>query len=282
MRHLHVACSLTRQTPPAGPGAASGPTTPHSTGDAATDSTRPGAVQAATATTLSPSRHLSTASVRGVTSPAPLASGRDADVFALDALRVLRRYRRGGEVAAEAAVMGYVAELGFPVPTVYEADGADLVMERIDGPTLLQALVAGRLDAGQGGVLLAGLHRQLHQLPPRLSVDSTDRILHLDLHPGNIMLSRRGPLVIDWSNTTEGPADLDVALTALILAQVAVDATEMAPGAGELLTEFLRSAGGDPVLMLDRAEAMRRHDLNLTGEEVGLLPSAVALVAQSA
>lgn len=34
-----------------------------------------------------------------------LASGRDADVFAIDALRVLRRYRDGSEVTAEAAVM---------------------------------------------------------------------------------------------------------------------------------------------------------------------------------
>jgi hypothetical protein len=61
---------------------------------------------------------------------APVGSGRDADVFAIDARRVLRRYRRGGDVAAEAAVMPYVAGRGFPVPRVYRADGADLVMDR--------------------------------------------------------------------------------------------------------------------------------------------------------
>jgi hypothetical protein len=33
---------------------------------------------------------------------APLASGRDADVFAIDADRVLRRYRDGGDVTAVA------------------------------------------------------------------------------------------------------------------------------------------------------------------------------------
>jgi hypothetical protein len=37
--------------------------------------------------------------------PTPLASGRDADVFAIDAGRVLRRYRTGGDVSAEARVM---------------------------------------------------------------------------------------------------------------------------------------------------------------------------------
>lgn len=31
-----------------------------------------------------------------------LGSGRDADVFAIDEARVLRRYRKGGDVAAEA------------------------------------------------------------------------------------------------------------------------------------------------------------------------------------
>jgi tRNA A-37 threonylcarbamoyl transferase component Bud32 len=55
----------------------------------------------------------------------PLASGRDADVVAVDAQRVLRRYRHGGD----AAVMAYLAEAGFPVPTVYHVEGADLVME---------------------------------------------------------------------------------------------------------------------------------------------------------
>ena len=76
----------------------------------------------------------------------PLASGRDADVFALDDGRVLRRYRAGGDVAAEAAVMAYVADLGFPAPAVHEARGTDLVLERLDGPTMLAALLAGHLD----------------------------------------------------------------------------------------------------------------------------------------
>jgi len=217
-----------------------------------------------------------------VTDPVPLASGRDADVFAIDAQRVLRRYRDGGDVAGEAAIMGYVAELGFPVPIVYEATRADLVMERLDGPTMTQALVVGVLDVQAGGALLADLHRRLHELPPRLSSDPGDRILHLDLHPFNVMLSRRGPVVIDWRNATEGPADLDLALSALILAEVAVeDANDMAPAANLLLTAFLEHSGGDPLRMMDRALAMRRTDPNLTGAEIDRLPSAAGLVRRS-
>lgn len=39
-----------------------------------------------------------------------IASGRDADVFALGDDRVLRRYRLGGDVGPEAELMAYVGE----------------------------------------------------------------------------------------------------------------------------------------------------------------------------
>ena len=216
-----------------------------------------------------------------MTSQAPLASGRDADVFAIDSQRVLRRYRDGGDVTSEAAFMAYAAGLGYPAPHVYEADGTDLVMERLDGPTMTQALGAGDLDIEAGGALLADLHSRLHALPPRLSADPSDRILHLDLHPDNVMLTPRGPVVIDWRNATDGPADLDLALSALILAQVAVDEThEMAAGANLLLTAFLEHAGGNPLRMVYRAVEIRRADPALTRDEVGRLPSAAHRLRQ--
>lgn len=211
-----------------------------------------------------------------------LASGRDADVFAVDAQRVLRRYRQDGDVSHEAKVMAHVAERGYPVPAVYEANGADLVMERLDGPTMLQALVSGDVGVGDAGILLADLHGRLHALPARLSQDPGVRILHVDLHPGNVMLSPRGPMVIDWRNTAEGSPDLDVALSALILAQVGVAAGhEMATGAQSLLTAFLHHAGGQPLRQLDQAVAIRHRDPALTGEEVGRLTSAAELVRRA-
>lgn len=214
--------------------------------------------------------------------PTPFASGRDADVFVIDAERVLRRYREGGDVADEATIMRYVAEFGFPVPRVYEANGADLVMERLDCSTMLEALVVGDLDALQGGALLADLHRQLHELPPRVSADPSARLLHLDLHPGNVMLGPRGPVVIDWRNARDGPADLDLALSALILAQVAVDETnDLASAAELLLTAFLRAAGGDPLRMLDHALSIRRSDLSQSGPDVDRLPAAARLISDS-
>lgn len=60
---------------------------------------------------------------------------------------MLRRYRERGEVTREAATMAHVAAHGFPVPAVFVATGTDLVMERLYGPVLLDALAAdGLLD----------------------------------------------------------------------------------------------------------------------------------------
>jgi aminoglycoside phosphotransferase (APT) family kinase protein len=40
-----------------------------------------------------------------------------------------------------------------------------------------------------------------------------DRLLHLDLHPMNVMLTDRGPVVIDWTNAAAGDPLTDVGLT---------------------------------------------------------------------
>jgi aminoglycoside phosphotransferase (APT) family kinase protein len=200
-----------------------------------------------------------------------LAAGRDADVYELDAGRVLRRYRAGGDVAGEAAIMRHVAEHGYPVPAVHAAEGPDLVLERLTGPTMADALRAGDLAIDAGAAMLADLLARLHAVPasgPALS------ILHLDLHPENVMLTARGPVVIDWRNAAEGPAELDVALSALILAQLVV----AEPTAGRLLDALLLRVGPAAEKGIDGALARRRRDPNLTERELADLDSAAALV----
>ncbi len=101
----------------------------------------------------------------------------------------------------------------------------------------------------------------------------------MDLHPDNVILGARGPVGIDWRNATEGPADLDVAMTAVILAQVAVDATHpLAVPAQAMLTAFPASVGGDPMSTLELARSIRRVDPALTGLEVDLVADAAACV----
>ncbi|QDQ16821.1 serine/threonine protein kinase [Streptomyces spectabilis] len=197
-------------------------------------------------------------------------SQQDADVFVLDTQRVLRRYRDEGDVAAEASVMAHVGGLGFPVPRVYSASGGDLVLERLTGPAMLQALNAGEITA-VAAELLAGLLDHLHALPPQMPDKPGDRPVRLDLHPANVTLEARGPVVIDWRNSGEGQPEFDVAVSALIVAQVAVDsAREEAALAATFLTAFLASVDAVPAEALDQAVRFRRADPNLTTREIAL------------
>jgi len=201
----------------------------------------------------------------------PIAAGREADIFALDAGRVLRRYRRVADVSAEAAVMTHVAAHGYPVPAVHEAHGSDMVLEHLDGPTMAQAMAAGELPITDGATLLAALLERLHKVPPLTS----GSIVHLDLHPENVMLTGRGPVVIDWCNATDGEPDLDIALSALILAQVEIDRSHpWSAAAGEFLDAFLPLAPGDPLRLLDDAVSIKSRQSTITPAEIEVLGTA--------
>jgi Ser/Thr protein kinase RdoA (MazF antagonist) len=212
----------------------------------------------------------------------PMASGRDADVYAIDTDRVLRRYRNGGDVTTEAAVMVHLAEHGFPVPAVYDASGRDLIMQRVHGPSLLTAVRSTTVDISSAATTLAALHHQLRRVPARISRDPAVRVLHLDLHPDNVLLDPSGPVLIDWRNTTEGSPDLDAAMSALILAQVAVDDLPDLAGIGRaLLPTFLSEVNGQPLRQLDRALARRGIDRNLSHREATDLAQAGDLVRKT-
>jgi aminoglycoside phosphotransferase (APT) family kinase protein len=206
-----------------------------------------------------------------------IARGRDADVFALDAGTVLRRYRAGGDTAREAAVMRHVAGHRYPVPRVYQAAGPDLVLERVRGPSLLAALASGEVAVRAGAELLVDLHRRLHALPPR--PDAGQGVVHLDLHPDNVLLGPAGPVVIDWRNARDGPPELDLAVTALIMALVATGGEHpMAGPAAEMLSAFAHAADGDLSSGVPGAVALRRDDPNLSAGEKARLQAAAALI----
>ncbi|MGV9773118.1 phosphotransferase [Streptosporangium sp. NPDC003464] len=210
--------------------------------------------------------------------PGPLlGSGRTADVFVVDDAWVLRRYRDGGDASAEAAVMSHLSSQGYPAPRVGPIAGGDLIMERLSGPTMVEALQQGMITPAEAGAILAGLLRRLHALPPRVSTDPTDRVLHLDLHPENVMLTPEGPVVIDWADTREGPPALDWGMSALILAEVAVGPRADAPLARMILVSLLSDV--DHAIDLEWALAIRAANPTLSQAERQLLDEAVALVS---
>ncbi len=71
------------------------------------------------------------------------------------------------------------------------------------------------------GRLLAEVQRQIHAVPaddvdlPRFS--DGNAILHFDLHPDNVMLTDRGPVVIDWSNVAIGDPLADVMFSWMLM-----------------------------------------------------------------
>jgi aminoglycoside phosphotransferase (APT) family kinase protein len=156
-----------------------------------------------------------------------IGRGRAADVYALDARRVLRRYRTPYPCTAEADLMRYLRQSGYPVPEVFDADGPDLVMERLDGPAMLDDLARHPWRVARHARVLAELHDRLHQVAApavlRQPAGAGDRVVHLNLHPGNVMLTADGPVVIDWSNAAAGPPGADVAMAFLIMASSDVD-----------------------------------------------------------
>jgi len=145
-----------------------------------------------------------------------IGRGRSADVYDAGDGRVLRRYRtnKAGSVEREAIAMRFLRAHGVPVPEVFEASGVDMVMERLDGPTMLESLKSKPWRAHAVGRTLRELHARIHAVPahgldiPRFS--DGDAVLHFDLHPDNVMLTASGPVIIDWSNVALGHPLADV------------------------------------------------------------------------
>jgi Ser/Thr protein kinase RdoA (MazF antagonist) len=163
-----------------------------------------------------------------------IAAGRASEILDLGDGRVLRRFKAGGDPQREALVMRHAGGHGYPVPRVLDLTANALVLERIEGPTMAEQITTDASTLATNASLLARLHDQLHAIaaPPTLSaITEGDRLLHLDLHPANVILAVTGPVVIDWTNARRGAAAFDVAYTWVIAAT--------SDGHGPLLGGFL-------------------------------------------
>jgi aminoglycoside phosphotransferase (APT) family kinase protein len=181
-----------------------------------------------------------------------LARGRAADVFVLDANRVLKRDREGRPAEHEAQAMQHVRAHGYPVPEVFDASGTDLVMERIEGPTMTSDMARRPWRLRSHARLLADLHERLHAIPPPPGASPRlgggPATVHGDFHSENVLMATDGPVVIDWANAGAGRAEDDVALAWLILAASDMPGGRAARllarlGRDEFLNTFLQAAG---------------------------------------
>jgi aminoglycoside phosphotransferase (APT) family kinase protein len=186
-----------------------------------------------------------------------LAQGRDCDIFDLGDGTILRRSRAAYDQAQEARLLAHAADHGIPVPTVHELrdEGRDLVMEKVDGPNMAQAIEKKPWTARALGRTLAELHAGVHALPvldDLRRLPQGDSFLHFDLHPQNVIMAPSGPVVIDWANACIGRPGDDVARAWALMACAEV---QVSPLVRPILNRVRRSLVGGFVDAAGRDEA---------------------------
>ncbi|SEQ70255.1 tRNA A-37 threonylcarbamoyl transferase component Bud32 [Lentzea albida] len=174
---------------------------------------------------------------------------------------LVKRTRTGRDLRREAEMMSYLSGYGIPVPRVHEATEDELVMQYVPGPRMSEEIGRKPWLAGGLGAELADLHHRLDVIPAPDFLSGEGDLLHLDLHPGNVVLGPEGPVVLDWASATKGDRRLDVALSWVSLA-----VAHLAPVKKLTRWRFLRSfmANVDPNAKDAIPEAARirlaRHD----------------------
>jgi len=134
---------------------------------------------------------------------------------------VIRTSTREQDLSREAEALEIMASRGFPAPQLAERLSASaLVIERIEGPTMLEDLTSRPWTLNRHAKNLARLHKALGTIPAPSDwerVSEGDSIVHLDLHPGTIKMSNGKPIVLNWNRSSRGSSSFDAAVTYVIL-----------------------------------------------------------------
>ncbi len=190
-----------------------------------------------------------------------VGAGRASEILDLGDGRVLRRFKAGGRPEREALVMRHDAAHGFPVPRVDEVRPDALVLEQIRGPTMFEDLRRRPWKLRSHAALLARLHDGLHAISAPSELGD-GRLLHMDFHPENVILSPSGPVVIDRANARAGDP------RARRRDGLGDRVVERRPAARLFLRRFLRRFDLDETRRaLPAAAELRIADRNVTDEE---------------
>jgi Ser/Thr protein kinase RdoA (MazF antagonist) len=184
-----------------------------------------------------------------------IGQGRAAEIFALDAERVIKVARPGAgeslEREAEALRAAYAASMPVPAPhELMEIGGRRaLVMGRAPGTDMLTALARQPWTLLRAGARFGRLHARIHdrrapatlpsardvmarrladsrEVPPApreralamlRELPEGDRLCHFDFHPGNVITDGKQLTIIDWPGACRADPLADVAATIVIL-----------------------------------------------------------------
>ena len=177
---------------------------------------------------------------------ARIAAGASAEIFEAECGRVVKLFRPAYAYIADSEERRTraVHEAGLPVPASFGlarfGERVGLVLEDVRGPTLLTESRDPDTPAR-----LAALQRALHaatapglpdwravaaQVESRLGADERaryralvartpdgDRVYHGDFHPGNVVRSERGLVIVDWPNACLAHPAADVARSLILI-----------------------------------------------------------------
>ncbi|MBY6037646.1 phosphotransferase [Fictibacillus nanhaiensis] len=181
--------------------------------------------------------------------------GSTAEVLEMDegtVAKVFYDHVSAASIDHEWSVSKNVMSCGLPVPAVYQQERIDgrsaIFFEKIKGSALTKWLEDKPWTALQLVKIMAALHAKVHEkqvteLPlqkivlqrkiehaKELSREDKSSILtflsnlpdgdslcHGDFHPDNILLTEKGPVIIDWIDATQGNRMADLARTVIIL-----------------------------------------------------------------
>lgn len=185
----------------------------------------------------------------------PIGIGRTAEIYAWQDHQVVKLFHTGFPaewVEYEMAKARKISDMDLPTPKLIdlvEIDGRrGLVYERVDGVSMLklqnqrpwslfrmarqlaelQAVIHAQdgtgfppLRSDQGAVIQAA------ESLPGIPADEVAQVLnglpdghalcHFDFHPDQVMITTRGPVILDWATARQGHPLADVARTTILL-----------------------------------------------------------------
>ena len=241
-----------------------------------------------------------------------LARGRTAEILAHGADEVLKLFYDWcprGWADREAAATSIAHSRGLPVPecrgTTIVGQRQGLFFERIRGPSLMAVMMRRPWNLRRSTRLLAALHARIHEqngeglpsLRPYLegciqkgealseeirryasavlsALPDGTNLCHFDFHPEQILLSPRGPVVIDWNAPYQADAAADVART-LVLVRFG-----SSPSMGRILGAVLNAMRGSFRRGYVRQYLRLRPQTSWRDIESWMIPVAVARLTE--